>query len=93
MKRAVPPIGLARWGEFVGAVVHEMTEVFPDFGDVLDVGIGGFVAVDPEAVFLVEGAILAPWGERKGIACAEGRTTKFGAPENTSDSIWPFECD
>ena len=47
MKRPVPPVGFAGRREFGRAVVHEVAKVFPDFGDVLDAGFGGFVAVDP----------------------------------------------
>jgi len=49
-----------------------MAEVFPDFSDVLYAGFGGFVAVDPEAVFLVQTAIRSARGEGEGIAGAEG---------------------
>ncbi|BAW22786.1 Uncharacterized protein KF715C_ch22130 [Pseudomonas putida] len=72
MQRFVPPVGFAGWGEFVRAVGHEVSEVFPDFSDVLYAGFGGFVAVDPEAVFLVETAIRSARGEGEGIAGAEG---------------------
>jgi len=67
----VPPVGFAGWGEFVEAVVHEVSQVFPDFGDVLDVRFGRFVAIDPEAVFLMEGAVCARWGEGKSVNSAE----------------------
>ena len=67
VKGTVPPVGFAGLGEFVEAVVHEVAQVFPDFGDVLNVGFGGFVAIDPEAVFLMEGAVCARWGEGKGV--------------------------
>jgi hypothetical protein len=52
-------------------VVHEVAEVFPDFGDVLDAGFGRFVAVDPEAILLVKAAVLSARGESEGIAGAE----------------------
>ena len=63
VQRLVPPVGFAGRGKFVRAMVHEVAEVFPYFGDMLDVGVGGFVAVDPEAVFLVEAAVRSAWGE------------------------------
>ncbi|GLO14531.1 hypothetical protein PPUJ20028_31140 [Pseudomonas putida] len=72
MQGLVPPVGFAGWGEFVGAVGHEVAQVFPDFGDVPDAGFGGFVAVDPEAVFLVEAAVCSARGEGEGVAGAEG---------------------
>ena len=71
VQRFVPPVGFAGRGEFVRAVGHEMTEVFPDFSDVFDAGFGGFVAVDPEAVFLVETAIRSARGEGEGVTGAE----------------------
>jgi len=49
-----------------------MAKVLPHFGDVSDPGLGGFVAVDPEAVFLVEAAIRSARGECEGVAGAEG---------------------
>ena len=54
----MPPVGLSRWRKLVGAVVHEMAEVFPDFFDILYVGFGGFIAVDPEAVLLVKTVVF-----------------------------------
>ncbi|MNP25247.1 hypothetical protein D3C76_1180450 [compost metagenome] len=68
----VPPIGLAGRRKLVRTVVHEMAEVLPHLGDVLDAGFGGVVAVDPEAVFLVEAAIRTARGEGEGVAGAEG---------------------
>ncbi|MOA68784.1 hypothetical protein D3C78_1965730 [compost metagenome] len=44
---AVEPVGFVAWGELVWAVVHEVAQVFPGFGDVLDVRLGRFVTVDP----------------------------------------------
>ncbi|GLO46167.1 hypothetical protein PPUN109347_27300 [Pseudomonas putida] len=72
MQWLVPPVGFARWGKFVRAVVHEVAEVFPDFCDVLDVGLGGFVAVDPEAILLVQAAVLSARGEGEGVSGTEG---------------------
>ena len=68
----VPPVGFAGRGELVRAVVHEVAEIFPDFGNVLDAGFGGFVAVDPEAILLIEAAVRPARGEGEGIAGAEG---------------------
>ena len=68
----MPPIGFAGRGEFVRAVRHEVAQVFPHLGDVSDPGLGGFVAVDSEAVFLVEAAIRSARGEGEGVAGAEG---------------------
>jgi len=48
-----------------------VAEVFPDFGDVLDAGFGGFVAVDPEAILLVKAAVLSARGKGEGVASAE----------------------
>ncbi|ERL02701.1 hypothetical protein O999_17475 [Pseudomonas putida LF54] len=67
----VPPVGFTGRGEFVRAVVHEVAQVFPHFGDMLDAGFGGFVAVDPEAVFLMQAAVFPAGGEGEGIAGAE----------------------
>ncbi|MBK4995133.1 hypothetical protein IAE39_003307 [Pseudomonas sp. S37] len=72
MQRPVPPVGFAGRWEFVRAVIHEMAEVLPDFGNVFDAGLGGFVAVDPQAVFLVEGAVSSARGEGEGVTGAEG---------------------
>ena len=68
----VPPVGFTRRREFGGAVVHEVAKVFPDFGDVFDAGFSGFIAVDPEAIFLVEAAIFSRWGESECVTGAEG---------------------
>ena len=91
VKRPVPPIGFTRWGEFVGTVVHEVTEVFPYFGDMLDAGFGGFVAVDPEAVLLVKAAVFPARGEGEGIVGAEGGAAKLGAFENTTANVGPVK--
>ena len=72
VQRLVPPVGFAGRGKFVRAVVHELAQVFPYFSDVLDVGIGGFVAVDPEAVFLVEAAVGSARGKGKCITGGKG---------------------
>jgi hypothetical protein len=72
MKRPVPPVGFAGRREFGWAVVHEVAKVFPDFGDVFDAGFGGFVAVGPEAIFLMEAAVFSTGGECECIGGAEG---------------------
>jgi len=72
MKWLVPPVGFAGRGELVRAVIHEVAEIFPDFGDILDVGVGGFIAVDPEAILLVKAAVFSARGEGKGVAGSEG---------------------
>jgi len=48
-----------------------VAQVFPHFGDVLDAGFGGGIAVDPEAVFLMKAAVFSARGEGEGIAGAE----------------------
>ncbi|MCY1426469.1 hypothetical protein D9M71_422900 [compost metagenome] len=72
MQWLVPPVGFAGRRELVWAVVHEMAQVFPHFGNVLDVGLGGFIAVDPQAVFLVKAAVFPARGEGEGVVGAEG---------------------
>ena len=72
MQGLVPPVGFTGRGEFVRAVVHEVAQVFPYLGYMLDAGFGGFVAVDPEAVFLVEATVCSARGEGEGVAGAEG---------------------
>ncbi len=76
-------------------MVHEVAEVFPHFGDMLDARFGGFVAVDPEAVFLMQAAVFPAGGEGEGIAGSEGGTAEFCAFENTASSVIPinnYEC-
>ena len=91
MQWLVPPVGFAGRRELVWAVGHEVAEVFPDFGDVLYTGFGGFVAVDPQAVFLVEGSVFPARGEGEGIAGAERGAAEFGAFEKAASGIAPFK--
>ncbi|MCY1448337.1 hypothetical protein D9M71_649970 [compost metagenome] len=58
-----------------------------------DAGFGGFVAVDPEAVFLMQAAVFAAGGEGEGIAGGEGGTTEFCALENATSGVGPFEYE
>lgn len=91
VKWLVPPVGFTGRGEFVRAVVHEVAEVFPYLGDMLDAGFGGFVTVDPEAVFLMQAAVFPAGGEGEGIAGGEGGAAEFCATEKTACDLAPVK--
>jgi len=89
----VPPVGLSRRGQPVGAFFHELTDVFPHLCDVFGVWVAAVVTVDPEddAVFILIGGRLGAEGE--GEVGRKSSAAKFIAHEYAAFSLRLVELD